>query len=122
MDKVFAVRFIGKTDKGLILRVLRQQAADGRRRQVQRLASLGIEAYLDRFLPTAVDIDGSNPVHILQVGTNLLIHNITYPVDTARTAHLQNHKVIGHLADIDLLQLHIEAVGESGCQFVHLLL
>lgn len=79
MDKVFAVRFIGKTDKGLILRVLRQQAADGRRRQVQRLASLGIEAYLDRFLPAAVDIDGSNPVHILQVGTNLLIHNITIP-------------------------------------------
>ena len=122
MDKILAVRLIRKTDKGFILCILCQQATDGRRCKVEGFAGFRIQPYLDRFLPSAVDIYGCHPVDILQIGTNLFIHDIPHPVDASRTAYLQNHEVVRQLADIHLLQLHRKTFGESSSQLIHLLL
>ena len=122
MDKILTVRLIRKTDKGFILCILCQQATDGRQCKVQGFAGFRIQPYLDRFLPSAVDIYGCHPVDILQIGTNLFIHDIPHPVDASRTAYLQYHEVVRQLADIHLLQLHRKTFGEGSCQLVHLLL
>ena len=122
MDKVLAVRLIRKTDKGFILRILCQQATDRRRCKVQGFAGFPVQPDLDRFLPSAIDIYGCHPVDILQISADLFIHDIPHPVDTSRTAYLQNHKVVRQLADIHLLQLHRKAFGEGSSQLVHLLL
>ena len=122
MNEILAVRLVDKAHEGLVLCVLRQQTAYLRGSEVECPASFGIEPYLDGFLPPAVDIDGSYPVDILKVGTDLFIYDITYAVYPSRATHLKHHEVAPQLRDIHFLQLHRKTLGESSRQLVHLLL
>ena len=122
MNEILAVRLVDKAHEGLVLCVLRQQTAYLRGSEVECPASFGIEPYLDGFLPAAVDIDGSYPVDILKVGTDLFIYDITYAVYPSRATHLKHHEVVGQLRNIHFLQLHRKTLGESSRQLVHLLL
>ena len=74
MDEIFPVRLVSITDKRFLLGILRQEAADTERSQIEGFTGIGIELHLDGLLAPTVDIDGSDAVDIFQVGPYLFLH------------------------------------------------
>ena len=74
MDEVFPVRLVSIAYESLLLRILRQEAADAGRSQAEGFAGVGIELHLDGLLAPAVDIDGGDAVDVFQIGPYLFLH------------------------------------------------
>ena len=122
MDKILAVGFICEAYKCLFLGILRKQTAYFGSCEVQSLASLRIQTHFNGFLPSSVDIDGSYPIYVLQIGTNILVYQTPDTVGSSRTTHLKHHEVIIHLSNIHFLYLYGKTGRQGGCDFIHLLL
>ena len=122
MHEILPVRLCGVADKGFLLRVLRQDATDCGGCQVKCLAGIGVELHFDRLLTASVDVDRGDPVDIFQVGTYLLLHEVTDTVGTTRTAHLQRHEAAAEHRDVYLLYLYRETFGQRRGCLVDLLL
>ena len=87
-----------------------------RRRDVVGIAHLPVENDIDRFLPSAKNVDRCSAVNIQQFGHNVLIRKIAHPVHPAIAQSLQGHQYVRPGLEVHLLHAEGEIVRQTPAQ------